>query len=203
MLKRIIALSLIAITSMSGMPATGMPVTGIPVAETATIAIEARAMADAHPPSGSAPSPIIQIAALELDDASAEQILELQRLLSDLGYNIGRKAHLDAATQAAVEAFIHDADITPVESINDLLEKLRAIHNRVFSAQATIGDDRSEDRHSKINVYYATDRQKRQDTEEKIRYSGQRGQGSVLNFGKVTVRMPKDHRIGELESPKW
>lgn len=56
------------------------------------------------------------------------------------------------------------------------------------------------ERAKSVTVWYATDRQNTESKDPAERYSGERG---VLRFGRLEVSIPHDHRMGELEKPKW
>jgi len=50
-----------------------------------------------------------------------------------------------------------------------------------------------------VKVFYATDRKNSSGSTASARYEGARGDG--LRYGVCTVSLPKDHRMGQLESP--
>ena len=54
-----------------------------------------------------------------------------------------------------------------------------------------------------MKVFYATDRKPSGDKAPATFYSGERGSDGGLALGTCKVSIPRDHRIGELESPKW
>ena len=49
-----------------------------------------------------------------------------------------------------------------------------------------------------VKVFYATDRKENVNTDIKTRYGAERGQ---VQYGTTEVSIPRDHRMGELESP--
>lgn len=52
-----------------------------------------------------------------------------------------------------------------------------------------------------VTVFYATDRHPTGSTTPAKYYGVQRSRS--LSFGKCSVSLPRDHRMGELESPRW
>ena len=49
-----------------------------------------------------------------------------------------------------------------------------------------------------VKVFYATDRKENVNADIKTRYGAERGQ---VQYGTTEVSIPRDHRMGELESP--
>ncbi len=59
----------------------------------------------------------------------------------------------------------------------------------------------AEDEYEVVEVFYGTDRNRRVGEVDPRRiYGGDRGE---LRLGALEVSIPKDHRMGELESPRW
>jgi esterase/lipase superfamily enzyme len=54
-----------------------------------------------------------------------------------------------------------------------------------------------------MKVFYATDRKASGDTAPATFYTSQRNRKGALALGTCNVSIPRDHRIGELESPQW
>ena len=51
-----------------------------------------------------------------------------------------------------------------------------------------------------IPVFYATDREEKPANDVEERYTGERG---TLRFGLAKVKIPRTHRIGTVETPRW
>jgi esterase/lipase superfamily enzyme len=54
-----------------------------------------------------------------------------------------------------------------------------------------------------MKIFYATDRKPSGDKAPATFYSSNRSPDETLALGTCNVSIPRDHRIGELESPKW
>lgn len=52
-----------------------------------------------------------------------------------------------------------------------------------------------------VKTFYATDREVTDSKDMKKRYSSARGDG--LSYGHCYITIPKSHKVGELESPRW
>ena len=59
---------------------------------------------------------------------------------------------------------------------------------------------KSNDSHTAVQVFYATDRAQVETDDVKLLYSGDRG---GMTYGTCSVSIPEKHRIGELEEPSW
>jgi esterase/lipase superfamily enzyme len=76
---------------------------------------------------------------------------------------------------------------------------------KIASARANVSADRpdrapSDDEMKRlVRVYYATNRQDTGEAAPHERYGS--GRGEEMSFGAVMVSIPKDHRMGELETP--
>jgi esterase/lipase superfamily enzyme/DNA-binding transcriptional LysR family regulator len=68
--------------------------------------------------------------------------------------------------------------------------------SRVKSVHPLISE---RQRHLVVPVYYATDRADTKDARPQRRYNA-RGE---LSFGRVEISIPDDHRMGEIETPRW
>lgn len=59
----------------------------------------------------------------------------------------------------------------------------------------------AEDEYEVVEVFYGTDRNRRAgEVDPRRLYGGDRGE---LRLGTLEVSIPKDHRMGELEAPRW
>ena len=52
-----------------------------------------------------------------------------------------------------------------------------------------------------VKVFFGTDRQLTTNDNPSMRYSGERSNPLIINYGSCSVTIPRDHRMGELESP--
>lgn len=70
--------------------------------------------------------------------------------------------------------------------------------------EAQIGDFDTETvfNYTIVPVFYATDRQIIGKAAPQDFYGGKRGNGT-LSYGKLEVSIPNDHKLGNLEAPKW
>jgi esterase/lipase superfamily enzyme len=57
--------------------------------------------------------------------------------------------------------------------------------------------------YTKVPVLYATDRLRQADAAFGADFSRERGSTDDLQYGRATVTIPRDHRLGELEAPRW
>ena len=55
----------------------------------------------------------------------------------------------------------------------------------------------------KMKVFYATDRQPSGSSLPELFYGTNRSSGGGISLGTCDVSIPRDHRVGKLESPKW
>lgn len=62
------------------------------------------------------------------------------------------------------------------------------------------GGEKQKPEAKSVTVWYGTDRKNTKRDDPAERYSGERGD---LQFGRLEVSIPHDHRMGELEKPKW
>lgn len=77
--------------------------------------------------------------------------------------------------------------------------------NAAFMAlvlSAGFGPAPKQKNYVEIKVFYATDRRRSGDKTPATFYSGERKSRDDLDFGTCNVSIPRDHRKGELESPK-
>lgn len=54
-----------------------------------------------------------------------------------------------------------------------------------------------------VPVFFATDRLRQDTTSVKAFYGGRRNSTGQLEYGVAKVSIPEDHRMGEIERPKW
>jgi esterase/lipase superfamily enzyme len=62
---------------------------------------------------------------------------------------------------------------------------------------------KSQDARVEVPVFFATDRQYSDTTSVKTYYGGKRNPTSQLEYGIAKVSIPENHRMGEIERPKW
>ena len=62
-------------------------------------------------------------------------------------------------------------------------------------------EDEPEENYSVVKVFYATDRDERQDEDGKLEYGTGRSTGGVLHYGECAISIPKVHKMGGLEGP--
>jgi esterase/lipase superfamily enzyme len=60
-----------------------------------------------------------------------------------------------------------------------------------------------QDSRVEVPVFFATDRQHLDTRSVKTYYGGKRNPSSQLEYGIAKVSIPEDHRMGEIERPKW
>ncbi len=63
--------------------------------------------------------------------------------------------------------------------------------------QASTG---SEGKYTAVKIFYGTDRERHATDDPNALYGGGRG---TLEYGTTRVSIPREHKLGELESPKW
>jgi esterase/lipase superfamily enzyme len=61
------------------------------------------------------------------------------------------------------------------------------------------GDQPPDDRTTQVTVFYATDRTRSQDAS--IQYASARNEAETLALGQITIGVPRDHRLGDVERP--
>jgi esterase/lipase superfamily enzyme len=66
------------------------------------------------------------------------------------------------------------------------------------SSKDTIGTPSKQENYALVDVFYATDRKIEDTSNVKSYFGSARG---ALQYGKTQVSIPRDHRMGELESP--
>jgi esterase/lipase superfamily enzyme len=75
--------------------------------------------------------------------------------------------------------------------------------NLVLSPPKAEAAPSKEKNYVDMKVFYATDRKPSGDATPATFYSSQRSPDGALALGTCNVSIPRDHRVGELESPKW
>ena len=81
-----------------------------------------------------------------------------------------------------------------------------SVANAVFIDLALAGGGREQPKQNnyvEIKIFYATDRRKSGEMAPASFYSMERSPDEAMNFGTCKVSIPRDHRKGELDSPKW
>jgi esterase/lipase superfamily enzyme len=92
-----------------------------------------------------------------------------------------------------------EARIDYLEDRMDQLEYMeRHIGEKAYVVEEEV--DVTKEEYVSINVFYGTDRKETGNIEPKDFFGNQRDE---LVFGECEVSIPRDHRIGELESPSW
>ena len=101
------------------------------------------------------------------------------------------------------DLFESSSAATPYQkAVEEASERKRGVDSGFESpgAPAPPAGSRRFGRYVKVPVFYGTDRKR--EPGSKVAYSGERGNGQ-LDLGVAEVSIPDDHRMGEIEKPKW
>lgn len=145
--------------------------------------------------------------------------LPYQRLKAAIGLLAGASdvlaaiASLEAASDSpalrlelskAVAAARAPDDMATLFAAQALLEQLREPESAappVAPPAAGIEKSALVSNYAVVKVHFATDRQRDLGKPAAQRFSGERGSAGGISYGQCEISIPRDHRMGELESP--
>ena len=110
-----------------------------------------------------------------------------------------RKKAFGERNQAVIDTMQAVADLYRTEGRKEEAEKLAALAQKL-QRKTTLryAFRREEPSYAVVKVFYATDRKNTGEANPMAVYGGDRG---PLAFGMATVSIPRDHRLGALETP--
>ncbi|HKW35441.1 MAG TPA: alpha/beta hydrolase [Candidatus Acidoferrum sp.] len=141
------------------------------------------------------------------------------------GFNVEAVVASEGAIAEAIEKYYglsYESSIAKaseqtwsLDSVSSSLEDIEAALKRTEETLEVLKEKRLEfiqtaDRPSSgaviqnyavVKIFYATDRQRTGKNSPSRFYSGNRAENEELSFGVAEVSIPRDHRMGELESP--
>lgn len=110
-----------------------------------------------------------------------------------------RKKAFGARNETVIETMQALAGLYRAAGRNEEAEKLFAdVHELQRSGSRRLAYKREEPSYAVVKVFYATDRKNTGATAPNEVYGGDRGK---LSFGTATVSIPRDHRMGVVETP--